>query len=48
MIRKKDFGSMVSEGNRALVLNAEVNMVFDPQGLRCRIVIPAGQILAAR
>jgi PAS domain S-box-containing protein len=46
--RKKGFGSMVIEGNLVRALNAEVNMVFDPQGLRCRIVIPAGQMLDAR
>ena len=46
--RKKGFGSMVIERNLARALDAEVNMDFDPEGLRCHIVIPAHQILAAR
>jgi two-component sensor histidine kinase len=46
--RKKGFGSMVIERNLARALDAEVNMSFDPAGLRCHIVIPASQILAAR
>jgi PAS domain S-box-containing protein len=46
--RKKGFGSMVIERNLARALDAEVNMAFDPDGLRCHIVIPASQILAAR
>jgi two-component sensor histidine kinase len=46
--RKKGFGSMVIERNLARALDAEVNMDFDPDGLRCHIVIPANQILAAR
>ena len=48
MRRKKGFGSMVIERNLARTLDAEVNMDFDPDGLRCHIVIPASQILAAR
>ena len=46
--RKKGFGSMVIERNLARALDAEVNLDFDPDGLRCHIVIPASQILAAR
>jgi PAS domain S-box-containing protein len=46
--RKKGFGSMVIERNLARALDAEVNMDFDPDGLRCHIVIPGSQILAAR
>jgi PAS domain S-box-containing protein len=46
--RKKGFGSMVIERNLARALDAEVNLDFDPDGLHCRIVIPASQILAAR
>ncbi len=46
--RKKGFGSMVIERNLARALDAEVNLEFDPDGLRCHIVIPAGQVLAAR
>ena len=39
---------MVIERNLARALDAEVNMNFDPGGLHCHIVIPAGQILTAR
>jgi PAS domain S-box-containing protein len=46
--RKKGFGSMVIERNLALALEAKVDLEFDPEGLHCRIVIPAGQILAQR
>jgi PAS domain S-box-containing protein len=46
--RRKGFGSMVIERNLARVLDAEVNMDFDPNGLHCHIVIPASQILALR
>lgn len=46
--RKKGFGSMVIEHNLARSLDAEVSMAFDPDGLRCHIVIPASQLLAAR
>jgi PAS domain S-box-containing protein len=44
---KKGFGSMVIEGNLARALDAEVTIDFDPDGLRCHIVIPASQIVAA-
>ena len=46
--RKKGFGSMVIERNLASALDAKVDLEFDPDGLRCHIVIPASQILAAR
>jgi PAS domain S-box-containing protein len=46
--RKRGFGSMVIEGNLARALDAEVDLNFDPEGLRCHIVIPANQILATR
>ena len=39
---------MVIERNLASALNATVDLKFDPDGLRCSIVIPASQILAAR
>jgi PAS domain S-box-containing protein len=45
--RKKGFGTMVIESNLARALDAEVALTFDPDGLRCHIVIPASQILAA-
>jgi PAS domain S-box-containing protein len=46
--RKKGFGSMVIERNLARALDAKVNLDLDPDGLRCHIVIPTSQILAAR
>lgn len=46
--RKKGFGSMVIERNLARALDAEVEMTFDPDGLRCHVVIPANQMLATR
>jgi PAS domain S-box-containing protein len=46
--RKKGFGSMVIERNLARALDAKVDLDFDPEGLRCHIVIPSSQILAAR
>jgi PAS domain S-box-containing protein len=46
--RKKGFGSIVIEHNLARALDAKVALEFDPDGLRCHIVIPASQILAAR
>ena len=46
--RKRGFGSLVIERNLARALNAEVNLVFAPDGVRCHIVIPVSQIVAAR
>jgi PAS domain S-box-containing protein len=46
--RKRGFGSMVIENNLVRALDAQVNLEFEPEGLHCRIVIPANQILAAR
>jgi len=46
--RKTGFGSMVVERNLARALDAEVKLEFDPDGVRCRVTIPASQILAAR
>lgn len=46
--RKRGFGSMVIERNLARALDATVEMDFDPDGLRCHIVIPASQLLATR
>jgi hypothetical protein len=39
---------MVIERNLARALDATVDMAFEPDGLRCHIVIPASQILEAR
>jgi PAS domain S-box-containing protein len=46
--RKRGFGSMMIERNLARALDAEVELTFDPDGLRCHVVIPGSQILAAR
>lgn len=46
--RKRGFGSMVIERNLARALDAEVDFDFDPEGVRCHVVIPASQVLAAR
>ena len=46
--RKKGFGSMVIELNLARSLDAQVSLEFDPDGLRCHVVIPPSQILPAR
>lgn len=46
--RKEGFGSMVIERNLARALDATVALDFDPDGVRCYVVIPASQILAAR
>jgi two-component sensor histidine kinase len=46
--RKKGFGSMVIERNLASALDATVDLKFEPDGLRCRIVIPVSQIIAVR
>ena len=48
MRRKRGFGSMVIERNLALALEAKVDLAFDPEGLRCRIVIPFNQIATQR
>lgn len=44
--RKRGFGSLVIERNLARSLDAEVNLEFEPDGVHCRIVIPASQMLA--
>jgi PAS domain S-box-containing protein len=46
--RKKGFGSMVIETNLVRALDAKVNLEFNPDGLRCLILIPAGHVLATR
>ncbi len=47
MRRKRGFGSLVIERNLARSLDAKVDLAFDPDGVRCHIVIPANQVLAA-
>lgn len=46
--RKRGFGSMVIERNLARALEADVQLDFEPDGLRCHIVIPASQMVPAR
>ena len=43
--RKQGFGSIVIEKNLARSLDAKVDMMFEPDGLRCHVVIPASQFL---
>jgi len=45
--RKRGFGSLVIERNLSRALDAQVDLSFEPDGVRCRIVIPASQMLAA-
>ena len=46
--RKQGFGSIVIEKNLARALGARVDLKFEADGLRCRIVIPADQFLVGR
>jgi PAS domain S-box-containing protein len=46
--RKRGFGSMVIERNLTRALEAQVDLTFEPGGVRCHIVIPASQIVTAR
>lgn len=46
--RKTGFGSLVIERNLSRALDAEVMLEFDPEGVRCQVVVPPSQILAAR
>jgi PAS domain S-box-containing protein len=44
----RGFGSLVVEKNLSRALDAEVALTFEPTGVRCRMVIPASHLLAAR
>jgi len=46
--RKRGFGSLVIERNLARALDAQVELSFAPDGLRCHVAIPASQMLASR
>lgn len=46
--RKRGFGSTVIETNLTRALDAKVDMMFDPDGLHCRVVIPPSQIVPMR
>lgn len=44
--RRRGFGSMVIEHNLTRALDAEVELDFRPEGLHCRIAVPAAQFCA--
>lgn len=44
----KGFGSLVVEKNLSRALDADVALSFEPSGVRCRMLIPASHVLAAR
>jgi PAS domain S-box-containing protein len=46
--KRRGFGSMVIEHNLVRSLEAKVDLAFDPEGLKCRMVVPASQILEER
>ncbi len=43
--RKRGFGTMVIETNLTRALDAKVEMLFDPEGLKCTVIIPASQVI---
>ena len=45
---ERGFGSLVIEQNLARSLNAEVELTFAPEGLRCRVRLPREHIFGAR
>jgi len=45
--RRRGFGSLVIEHNLTRSVNAEVELKFAPEGVRCRIVIPSAQMQSA-
>jgi PAS domain S-box-containing protein len=44
----RGFGSLVVEKNLSRALDADVALTFEPSGVRCRMLIPASHVLAAR
>jgi PAS domain S-box-containing protein len=46
--RKKGFGSLMIETNLVRALDTEVKLEFNPDGVRCRILIPLGHFIATR
>jgi PAS domain S-box-containing protein len=44
----RGFGTMVIEQNLTRSLDAEVELTFSPEGLRCRIVLPVTQLSVGR
>jgi two-component sensor histidine kinase len=45
---RQGFGSLVIERNLARSLDADVDLAFPPEGVRCRIVIPLTQFALSR
>ncbi len=45
---RRGFGSLMIERNLARSLDARVDLTFAPDGLHCRIVIPASHLSAGR
>jgi two-component sensor histidine kinase/PAS domain-containing protein len=45
---RRGFGSLVIERNLARAAEAEVDLAFPPEGVRCRVVIPEEQLSAGR
>ena len=41
---RRGFGTLVIERNLARTLEAEIDLSFAPEGVRCRVVIPAGHL----
>jgi PAS domain S-box-containing protein len=46
--KRRGFGSMVIEHNLARAIEAKVDLTFDPDGLKCRIIVPVSQLLEER
>ena len=46
--KRRGFGSMVIEHNLARAIEAEVSLAFEPDGLKCRVIVPAPHILEER
>jgi PAS domain S-box-containing protein len=46
--KRRGFGSMVIEHNLARAIEAQVKLAFEPDGLKCRMIVPASQILEER
>ena len=45
---RRGFGSLVVERNLARSLDAEINLEFPPEGVRCRMLIPATNVATGR
>ena len=46
--KRRGFGSMVIEHNLVRAIEAKVDLTFDPDGLKCRITVPASHVLEER